>query len=129
MSNFRGESADFVGQELEEAYAAAFAGEIKGGHHDHGRDLKIDDQEVPFVQVKSSLEGAKQFFRESLRREEFIPICIGEPGTKEEMITTIKRFGAWVGREIPGREAIMVKVAQVRELCYNKSRLLEELGT
>ncbi len=126
--DYRGESAEWVGRELEEAYALAFSGQITGGYNDQGRDLITNIPETPAVQIKSSLEGAKRFFLESLRREEFIPICIGEPGAKEEMVETLKRYGAWVGYEIPKREGLLEKIAQLRKLCYSKKGLLEELA-
>ena len=84
--------------------------------------------ETPAVQIKSSWEGAKDFFRESLHQEEFIPICVGEPGTKEEMSEALKSYGAWIGHEIPKREELMKKVALLRDLCYSKKGLLSELA-
>lgn len=98
------ELGDFLGKEQDEAYASAFGARITDGFNDEGVDLRLEDREVAEVQVKSSPEGVKHFLAESLRREKFIPICVGEPGTKEEMIASIKEFGAWVGKDIPGRE-------------------------
>ncbi|MFA5736714.1 MAG: hypothetical protein WCX70_02955 [Candidatus Paceibacterota bacterium] len=125
---FRGESSDFVGQELEEAYANAFGGKIIGGFNDHGKDVFVPNKEVESVQIKSSTHEMKKFLSESLRRRDFIPICVGLPGTKEEMLDSIKKFGAWVGNEIPNREKLLAGVVKLKELCYNENRLINELG-
>lgn len=125
---FRGESSDHVGKELEEAYANAFGGKMAGGFNDHGKDIiGIPDSEVQAVQVKSSVPEMKKFFAESLRQRNFIPMCVGLPGTKEEMVDSIKNFGAWIGDDIPGKERLLKLVAQVRDLCYNENRLIEQL--
>lgn len=115
--DFRGESPLFAGKELKEAYASIFQGILNGGFDDQGRDLFTQEKEVPEIQIKSSVHEAKKFLIESLRRKEFIPICIGEPGSREEMIETIKKFGAWIGREIPNRNELLTKISQVRDYC------------
>lgn len=125
---FHGESSDLAGRELEEAYASAFGGQINGGVNDRGEDILLNDPEVPAVQVKASLESARHFFREAIRREEFIPICIGEPGAKEEMVQTLKEYGAWVGHEIIGREDLLEKISNLRALCEKKGAILEGLS-
>lgn len=118
-----------LGEVQDEAYAEAFGAKITDGYSDHGKDLAIDDPETPAVQIRSSIEGAKFFLAESLRREEFIPICVGEPGSREEMLDSIRQFGAWIGRDIPGRNEVMKKIAIVRDLCHNKERVLKNLLT
>jgi hypothetical protein len=120
---------DFVGQEQDAAYAAAFGAEVVDGYGDEGVDLKIDDPEIRGLQIKSSVDGMKRFLAESLKRERFIPICVGEPGAKVEMLESIKQFGGWVGRDIPGRDQILAKIAIIRELCHNKEGALKNLLT
>lgn len=106
-----------VGDDTENAYAKAFATCVVGGIGDNGRDVETGDSTVPYVQVKSSIFGLKTFLAESLKRHEFIPVCVGEPGAKEEMLTNLKAFGAWVGQDIQDRFDVMRKVAQVRNIC------------
>lgn len=118
---------DFVGEMQNKAYADAFGVEITDNFQDGGKDLKTNIPEVPALQVKSSKEGVKRFLTKSLEKEDFIPICVGEPGAKEEMLASIKEFGAWVGRDIPGREDFLRKIAIVRDLCHNKERVLKDL--
>ncbi|OHA26885.1 MAG: hypothetical protein A3D52_01705 [Candidatus Taylorbacteria bacterium RIFCSPHIGHO2_02_FULL_44_36] len=104
--------SDFVGEDAEQAYAEVFkAGPPRGGHGDKGLDVPTGDSEVPFVQVKSSIKGVMDFFRESTRRKEFIPICIGEPGEREEMLSTLKKFGAWIAKDIPDRENFFEQIS------------------
>ncbi|MEK7091523.1 MAG: hypothetical protein AAB900_00895 [Patescibacteria group bacterium] len=126
------ELGDFLGNEQDEAYANAFGAEITDGFQDGGKDLRMNDPEVPEIQVKSSKEGVKHFLIKSIEKEEFIPICVGEPGTKKEMLESIQKFGAWVGRDIPGREEFLGNIAKVRDLCHSKEgvlkKLLAELG-
>jgi hypothetical protein len=73
------------------------------------------------VQVKSSVTGMMSFLAVAIKfreqRRKFIPLCVGEPGAKEEMVGDLKRYGAWIGKEIPGRNELLPRVAQVRSLC------------
>jgi hypothetical protein len=103
--------SDFIGEDAEKAYAEIFkAGSPIGGHGDKGLDVPTGDQEIPLVQVKSSVKGAMDFFKESARRKNFIPICVGEPGGKEEMLATLKKFGAWIAKDIPDREKFFEQI-------------------
>jgi len=110
-------SREFVGAELEKAYAEVFGGKVNGGFNDHGRDIILEDDEVSSVQVKSSVPFALKFLQESLRRQRFIPICVGEPGDKEEMLASLKQFGGFVGRDIPKRQEILRGIERVRNIC------------
>lgn len=108
---------EFVGAELEEAYAEVFGGEVTGGFSDGGLDVATGDRSIPFVQVRSSVPFALAFLKESIRRRRFIPVCVGEPSGKEEMLHSLKRFGGHVGHDIPRRGEILEGIARVRELC------------
>ncbi|PJE73825.1 MAG: hypothetical protein COV01_03890 [Candidatus Taylorbacteria bacterium CG10_big_fil_rev_8_21_14_0_10_41_48] len=110
-------SREFVGAELEHAYAEVFGGKVNGWFNDHGHDIILEDDEIPSVQVKSSVPFAFKFLKESLRRHRFIPICVGEPGDKEEMLTSLKQFGGFVGHNIPGRQEILRGIERVRNIC------------
>lgn len=118
QENYGGVSSDFIGDELERAYAEILGGLKTGGEGDEGKDI-INIEEVGAVQVKSTFENARKFLAESLRRKRFIPLVIGQPGSKEEMIESIKRFGAWVGYDIPNREKDLENIAKVRDVCYS----------
>jgi hypothetical protein len=107
-------SADFIGDEFESAYACAFGGTVNGGFNDHGKDVMIPG--FGGVQVKASVTGAKEFLKVSLQRKQFIPLCVGEPGAKAEMLQSLKEFGAWFGMEIPQRAQLLSGVAQVRAM-------------
>ncbi|PIP58019.1 MAG: hypothetical protein COX02_02605 [Candidatus Vogelbacteria bacterium CG22_combo_CG10-13_8_21_14_all_37_9] len=113
---------DFLGQEQVKAYSQAFGAEIIDGYNDQGKDLKIDNPEIPAVQIKSSVEGVKKFLVESLKQGDFIPVCVGEPGTKDEMFASIKQFGAWIGQDIANRDKLFNSIAKIRDLCSNKKR-------
>lgn len=97
-------SAAQVGAELEQAYARQLGWRVNGGFGDGGRDLVGPMGEA--IQVKSSVHHAIAFVRESLRRREFIPVVVGEPGERSEMLESIKKFGAWINpglrRQHPG---------------------------
>ena len=110
-------SKEFIGAELERAYAEAFGGKVNGGFNDCGKDVVICDVTVTVVQVRSSFPFALEFMKESLRRHQFIPICVGEPGGREEMLKTLGQFGGWVGHNIPERQKILTGIQRVRELC------------
>lgn len=111
-------TASFVGDEFETAYAKAFGGTVNGGFNDHGKDVVIPG--FGGVQVKASVTGAKEFLKVSLQRKQFIPLCVGEPGAKEEMIASLKEFGAWIGNDISGRKELLVGIAQVRSMLQGK---------
>ncbi len=117
MSNFKEWSAEFQGDDVEQAYAEVFGTKVIGGFNDKGKDIETGDKEIPFLQIKSSVEGAKSFLAESLKRKKFIPIAIGEPGTKEEMLATIKEYGGWIGKDEPDRKKILEGIAQIKILC------------
>jgi hypothetical protein len=107
-------TADFIGDDFETAYAQAFGGTVNGGFNDQGKDVVIPG--FGGVQVKASVTGAKEFLKVSLQRKQFIPLCVGEPGAKTEMIQSLKEFGAWFGMEIPNRSQLLAGVAQVRAM-------------
>jgi len=108
-------SKEFVGDDYEVAYSQAFQGAVVGGFQDRGRDVAVPG--YGFVQVKASVMGARSFLSESLRRRQFIPICIGEPGAAGEMVKSLREFGGWVGRDIQHRMEILKGIAEVRRLC------------
>jgi len=114
-----GWSVEHQGKDVEEAYAAIFNKGINGGFNDHGLDVPTGYEEIPFVQIKSSVDGAMAFLAKSIKLHKFIPICIGDPGAKEEMIESLKKFGGWVGQDIPNRQRLLEGIAGVRELCYS----------
>ena len=113
-----GVSAEFVGNELEAAYAEVFRGHIVGGFHDGGVDITTSDEDVPTVQVKSSWGFARKFLQVSVQRRRFIPICVGEPADRQTVIDSLKQFGGFIGDDIPGDHgALLEGIAQVRSLC------------
>ncbi|OHA16784.1 MAG: hypothetical protein A3C79_00435 [Candidatus Taylorbacteria bacterium RIFCSPHIGHO2_02_FULL_45_28] len=102
----------FVGDDYEAAYAKVLGGTVNGGLGDGGRDVIVP--EIGGVQVKASSAGAKEFLAVSLKRKQFIPLCVGEPSTKEEVLDSLKKFGAWVGKEIPNRAKLLAGISQIR---------------
>lgn len=109
-----------VGSDTENAYANAFGTRVIGAVGDGGKDVPTGAGDVPFVQVKSSVGGLRSFLAESLRRKQFIPICVGEPGAKHEMLTHLRQFGVWLGKDVQNRSILQSAVAQVRALCTQK---------
>lgn len=109
--------AEMQGHELEDAYAKAFFGKAIGGIRDGGVDVLTGDESVPYVQVKSSIASVITFLADSVRFKRFIPVCVGEPGKREEMIESLLKFGIWVGTDIPDRTEILTAVTKVRTLC------------
>lgn len=107
---------EYRGAELEQAYAEVFGGEVMGGFSDGGCDVATGDNSVPFVQVKSTVPFALAFLKVSIQRRRFIPLCVGEPSGKEEILDSLKQFGGYVGRDIPKRGEILEGIARVREL-------------
>ncbi len=108
----------FVGDDFEEAYAKIFNCSVVGGIRDGGKDLELHRASIPFVQVKASWRGAYEFLCMSLHRKHFIPLCIGEPSNSaEEMINSIVKFGAWIGKDIAKRDELLIAVAKIRSLC------------
>ncbi len=105
---------EFVGRDLEEAYARIIGGVVSGGLRDGGKDIVPNDRSMPAFQVKSSWHFAKKFLATSLSFRRFIPICVGEPGSREEMVIALRESGAWVGRDIPQREEVMQKLVMAK---------------
>ena len=108
---------EFVGAELEHAYANVLGGRVIGGFNDGGLDVTTGDTVVPAVQVKSSIPIACKFLAESVKRRQFIPICIGEPGTRDDILTSLRKFGAWIENGIPGRDRALVEIGKIRMQC------------
>ncbi len=109
---------EFIGRDAEEVYAKVFGGKIVGGVRDGGKDVSTNDPEIPIVQVKSSIDGAKVSVKKSVEFKRFIPIVVGEPGSREEMIESLKKFGAWIGYNIPDRDFYLTAIAKARNMCY-----------
>lgn len=117
------EYSRFMGDDVEKAYAEILQGEIIGGIDDKGKDLRIDADDIPYIQIKSSWEGAMDFLSKGLKlissdtggRYRYIPICVGEPGTKEEILQSIRDYGGWIGKDIPNREENLLKLKKARD--------------
>lgn len=108
---------EYVGRELELAYAKVLGGQVIGGFNDRGLDVTTGDTVVPEVQVKSSLRSACKFLAESTKRRQFIPICIGDPGTREAVLDSLRKFGAWIQNGIPGRDQALEEIGKIRMQC------------
>jgi len=119
---YNNESVESKGANLEQVYATLLGGKIVGGIGDGGLDIVLeDDPNVPILQVKSSQEAAKAFLSESLRRMEFIPIVVGDPGrfTKKEILKSLSENGAWVGFDEIDREKFIISVRKIRDHILN----------
>lgn len=114
-----GISTDFMGEELEDAYAKILEGISTGGYDDAGKDVVIDEPGIPYIQVKSSIPKAIAFLAEGVRRKRFTHIVVGEPGGKDEMLDTIRKYGGWVGHNVPDRERYLESISKAREMCEN----------
>ncbi len=128
-SAYSAESAEFRG-ELEKVYAKILGGRLVGGYRDGGTDVILDDNtELPFVQVKSSWPIAEEFLGESIRRNEFIPIVIGDPGqhTKDEIIACVVENGGFAGLDVPNPKRIVAGIKIVRDGILNNGGRLKEL--
>jgi len=136
-----GWSGGYQGESVERAYIEAFHWKKSSEYQDNkeGIDLLTGNLEFPIVQTKSSLQIARNFLKESMKKtarlhkSQFIPLCIGEPAkTEEEVFDSIKKFGAWISPDVDGDVGNFLKyVAQIREMCYNPDRLekmLAQLG-
>ena len=108
---------EYVGAELELAYAKVLGGRVIGGFNDLGLDVTTCDNTIPAVQVKSSISIACKFLAESVRRHQFIPICIGEPGTREAVLDSLRKFGVWIQNGIPGRDRALAEIGKIRMQC------------
>lgn len=109
-------AAVIQGADLDSAYAKAFGGVVVDGIRDGGRDVLTGDEKVPYVQVKGSKEGLMKFLADSLRFKRFIPVCVGEPGKKAEMLKSLLEHGIWIGSDIPNSQEIRSGVAAVRKM-------------
>lgn len=117
------EYKNFIGNDVEAAYAEVLHAELIGGISDNGKDIKTKIDGIPYIQIKSSWPGAMDFLSRGLKivssdtggRYKYIPICVGEPGTEEEIIQSIKEYGGWIGRDIPNREDNLLKLKKARD--------------
>ena len=111
-------SKEFVGAELELAYAELVDGYVNGGFQDGGKDIIPNDKSIPAFQVKSSARRAIEFLARSIRFRRFIPVCVGEPPkTREELVACIRSRGCWVGYDVPKREEAYAGIELVRAKC------------
>lgn len=108
---------EFVGAELERAYAKVFGGQVIGGFNDRGLDVTTGDHTIPVVQVKSSIPMACRFLAVSEQRRRFTPVCIGEPGSREHILVSLKQFGGWIECGLPGRDRALAEIRRIRTLC------------
>jgi len=108
-------SAKFDHSELMAAYARVF----RTGTTSKNK-LMTGNLAAPLALVAESMEVAKYYLCESLKRRQFTPVCLGNPGTEEEMISWLQCFGAWIGRDIPKREKIVEQFALVKAGCVEK---------
>jgi hypothetical protein len=115
-------SSDTLGQETEEEYAKVLDAVIVGGLRDCGKDLVVAG--IGCVQVKCTIARAYAFLQKSIQHCRFIPLCVGEPGTADEIRKDLKEFGVWLGKDIVNRTAIQVAVAKIRAeiIAKNTSR-------
>ncbi len=108
---------EIYGKDLEEAFAKAFKGVVVGGIRDGGKDVLTGDETVPYIQVKNSEKSLREFLGYMLRNgKNFIACVLGDPGERQEMLSSLNEFGVWVGHNIPDRLRIMRAVAEVRYL-------------
>jgi hypothetical protein len=105
---------DWIGLSLELIYGKILGGDVQGGYTDGGKDIVLPTGEV--FQVKSSMRGGREFLKKSIQFGKFIPLLIGEPGEKEEILESVEQYGCWVGKDEPGRMEFMEGVRQVRTL-------------
>jgi len=102
---------------LEEAYAKVLGGILNGGFNDGGKDVLIFSEDFPNgLQVKSSIHFAQEHVTRGVKFRKFIPVAVGEPGTAEEIMDSIQRFGAWVEKGISGRDHFLECVAKARSM-------------
>jgi hypothetical protein len=119
-------SREFLGVDLELAWAKFCGGTVIGGLNDGGYDIATTDVQLPKFQVKGSWTFAEKFLAISLKPYNlgnFIPICIGEPPeynseTRErewaKVRETIRRFGGYVAHGIPKRDVLLERINRVR---------------
>lgn len=111
-------TVEFSGAELEHAYANVLGGRVIGGFNDCGLDVAINDKQIPAVQVKPSIVEACKFLAVTEKRRcRFIPICIGLPGTREAVLDSLRKFGAWIEDGIPGRDRALTEISRIRQVC------------
>lgn len=75
----------------------------------------------PVVNIADSVPATLFYIRQSLSRRTFCAVCLGEPGVKEEMLASLREFGAWVGKDVPNRQKLLSQIKQVREACADTS--------
>jgi len=114
--------SDYRGRELEESYAQILGGEVIGStlrpwERDCGMDVALHEPGIPAIQVKSSLRGAIEFLVTSMKRRRFRHLVIGEPGTPTEVLESLREWGAWIQKGLPGRERALEEIARIRANC------------
>jgi len=126
MNAMKMTTKEFVGAELEKAWADFSGGVVIGGLGDRGRDVATKNSDIPTFQVKGHPALAEKFLLVSMKKREFIPIVVGEPPryTKEtresewtKVRNIIRQFGGYVALDIPRRESFMGGIRRVRTLC------------
>lgn len=113
-----GREGSQAGIALELAYAKILGWRHNGGTNDNGLDL-VDPETKRGVQIKTSVGCAKEFLRKCTKKRKFIPVCIGRPGTKEEMLDSINKYGAWMDHSSRSKEPwLLDAIARRRARVY-----------
>lgn len=107
--------AALIGRDTEYAYVRLFNGKDIDGLKDGGKDVITNNPKFPFIQVKSSWPEALRFLSKSVEFKKFIPICIGEPGTLEEVTASIIKYGGWIAKDEFDREKKLINISKVRD--------------
>ena len=121
-----GQESNNAGLALERAYSQVLGWRMNGGTNDGGKDL-IDPVTKQGVQVKSSFVCAQRFLRKITKKKNWIPICIGQPGTRAEIVDSLVKYGAWIDRRILAEKPyLLVAIARRRaRVCGWKQEMLE----
>ena len=112
------------GKDLKEAYC-----KVMGIPNSNEPTLPIPGNPALRFHVRSSHTTVRKSLLKSIELAKqranfsFIPLVVGEPGDKEEMILALRRDGVWVGEDIPNRNKVRAEVLLVIGLLKNRISL------
>ena len=108
---------------LEAWYAEVLGGCRTGGYNDGGKDVKYPDGVERNLQVKPNEKWGVDHYRKALGLQVHpVPLAVGHPGTRPEMLSWLRKYEVWVGYNIPKRMWWLNRFLEAKTACDKRRK-------